>query len=91
MTGKNHIVFYLDQTRTITRSEKEILCVWVSLFFGLQNFLSVLLGESQGHGSEKLIHSHMYLRSKVSGEQEGQNHKQIVGKDLQGKGKNIKI
>lgn len=82
--------FYLDQSRTFAGSEKDSSWVWVSICF-LQSFLSVLLSESQGHGSKKLIHGHMNLRSKVIREQHGQNNKQVVGQDLQGKGETIQI
>ena len=46
--------------------------------------LSVLLLQSQRHGSEELVNRHMSLWGEIVGEQDGQNHNDTVAEDLQG-------
>lgn len=44
--------------------------------------LAVLLGQSQGHQGEELVHGNMDLRGELLGEQHGQDHHDAVGQNL---------
>lgn len=50
--------------------------------------LSVLLGQSTGHGSQELVHCHVDLRGEIRWEIVGHDHKDAVDEELSKKNVN---
>lgn len=44
--------------------------------------LTIFLGQGTSHGSQELVHRHVDLRSEIVGKHGGQDHEEVVSKNL---------